>query len=89
MNAVTQMMEQRNIAALQKAITRTLSETYEVDTVLDEWMLNLLQQLEEDERGKMVHLTDPARSSQEPARSSQEEADQVPLSPLTHLPLLP
>jgi hypothetical protein len=82
MNAVTQMMEQRNIAALQKAITRTLSETYEVDTVLDEWMLNLLQQLEEDERGKMVHPTDPARSS-------QEEADQAPLSPLTHLPLLP
>jgi len=82
MNAVTQMKEQRNIAALQKAITRTLSETYEVDTVLDEWMLNLLQQLEEDEHGKMVHLTDPARSP-------QEEADQVPLSPLTHLLLLP
>jgi len=82
MTALAHIMEQRNIAALQKAISRTLCETYEVETALDDWMLNLLQQLEEDEHGKMVHLTDPARSP-------QEEADQVPLSPLTHLPLLP
>ena len=48
MTALAHIMEQRNIAALQKAISRTLCETYEVETALDDWMLNLLQQLEQD-----------------------------------------
>jgi hypothetical protein len=52
MSAIAQIIEQRNIAALQKAISRTVSETYEVETALDEWMLDLLQQLEEDEERK-------------------------------------
>jgi hypothetical protein len=52
MRAVAQMMEMRNVAALQKAIGRTLCETYEVDRALDEWMLSLLQQLEDDEERK-------------------------------------
>ena len=55
MASLRHMIHQGNIAALQKAIGRTLSETYEVDTALDMWMLKLLQQLEEDEeRGDMA-----------------------------------
>ena len=47
MSAITNVIEQRHIAAVQKAINRTLSQTYEVDEALDMWVLNLLQELEE------------------------------------------
>ena len=48
MSPLEQIREQRNIAAVQKAISRTVSETYEVETALDELMIHLLQQPEED-----------------------------------------
>ena len=51
MSPLEQIREQRNIAAVQKAVSRTLSETYEVETALDELMIHLLQQPEEDAKG--------------------------------------
>ena len=69
MASLRHMIHQGNIAALQKAIGRTLSETYEVDTALDMWMLKLLQQLEEDEeRGDMAT---PAPSSVVPPETKR------------------
>ena len=79
MASLRHMIHQGNIAALQQAISRTLSETYEVDTALDLWMLKLLQQLEEDETGGYGGNETQARSS--PQRSSR-------LSPTLHGPAL-
>ena len=68
------MIHQGNIAALQQAISRTLSETYEVDTALDLWMLKLLKQLEEDEERGIFELCDRDQRGPQPEPEPDEDA---------------
>ena len=84
MSAITNVIEQRHIAAVQKAINRTLSQTYEVDEALDMWVLNLLQELEEGEQREQGGLITKARSSRNRPGSLSPTS---PLSPKYLLPI--